>query len=200
MLPLEPMPSDPWRRRSRLPWWLAIGAALLLILGWQSCDPAYGVPCRFPSRPSSLGDGLAGRADEERVTLDDSASGDNEPGCDVLLVEDDEDLRRAMRALLEDVGYRVQVAEDVLSAEEQMRRWRPEVVLVDLHLARVPGPEVARWARGVAGSTLPVAVLSGDTVDGPRTARWIGAEFIGKPAKLAELIALIEDLRRRSPA
>jgi DNA-binding NarL/FixJ family response regulator len=62
----------------------------------------------------------------------------------VLVVDDHEDFRRAVRALLESDGFRV-VGEAISGAEAmaQAQRLHPDVVLLDIRLPDIDGFEVA---------------------------------------------------------
>jgi len=66
---------------------------------------------------------------------------------DVLLVEDNEDTRELMSALLETRGYRVQSAADGPSAVSQARSHPPDVALVDIGLPGMTGYDVAQALR-----------------------------------------------------
>jgi PAS domain S-box-containing protein len=68
----------------------------------------------------------------------------------VLVVEDNDDVRRALETLLRLGGCEVAGAADGAQALAESRRFRPTVVLVDLGLPDVSGYEVARSLRGDA--------------------------------------------------
>jgi signal transduction histidine kinase/ActR/RegA family two-component response regulator len=68
-------------------------------------------------------------------------------GGSILLVEDNEDAREAMRILLELSGFEVQVAVDGREAIEAIRRAPPDIALIDIGLPDMEGHEVARMVR-----------------------------------------------------
>ena len=65
----------------------------------------------------------------------------------VLVVDDHEDAREALRFLLEDEGHAVRTAADGPSALSETERFSPEVVLLDIGLPGIDGYEVARAIR-----------------------------------------------------
>ena len=80
-------------------------------------------------------------------------------GPTILIVEDDDETRRALVRELAARGYRIDEAHDGASA---MRRWeirRPDVVLLDLGLPDVDGLQIVQRIRKEA--TTPIVILSG---------------------------------------
>jgi two-component system CheB/CheR fusion protein len=65
----------------------------------------------------------------------------------VLVVDDNEDAREALRFLLEDEGHDVRTAGDGPGALAEMERFQPDVVLLDIGLPGLDGYEVARAIR-----------------------------------------------------
>ncbi|MGH2668066.1 MAG: response regulator, partial [bacterium] len=65
----------------------------------------------------------------------------------VLVVEDHEDAREAVRCLLEVCGHQVEVASDGASALSTALTSRPDVVLMDIGIPGIDGFEVARQLR-----------------------------------------------------
>jgi DNA-binding NarL/FixJ family response regulator len=77
----------------------------------------------------------------------------------VLIVDDHPTFRLTARALLESEGFEiVGEAEDGESAVEEVRRLRPEVVLLDVQLPGIDGFEVAR--RLTSNGSAPAVVLT----------------------------------------
>lgn len=65
----------------------------------------------------------------------------------ILIVEDNEDGREVLVALMEDLGYRVRAAADGFEALDIARTGRPWLVLLDIGLPGIDGYEVARRLR-----------------------------------------------------
>jgi CheY-like chemotaxis protein len=78
----------------------------------------------------------------------------------VLLVEDDGDLRIALAALLAHTGYRVRTAWDGVSALLEMENGLPDLVVSDLHMARMSGFELLSTIR-LQFPEIPLIAMSG---------------------------------------
>jgi two-component system OmpR family response regulator len=115
----------------------------------------------------------------------------------VLLVEDDDVLRREMAGYLSGQGYIVRQAADVAAAREAMESRPVDVLVLDVNL---PGENGLSLCRQIAGSDGPAILLLsalGDPVD-----RIVGLElgaddYVVKPIPPRELLARIKALLRR---
>ena len=104
----------------------------------------------------------------------------------ILVVEDDSDTRRALGELLTVLfpGSRVLMAESGEAALELIRRTRPRVVILDLHLGGIHGFDFAAHVTAMSNSQPPAIVaLTGDaSPDTVRRAEAAGfAAFLRKP-------------------
>jgi two-component system CheB/CheR fusion protein len=82
--------------------------------------------------------------------------------CRIVLVEDQEDAREMMRALLELRGYTVVDVGDGREAIETIGREQPEVAVVDIGLPEISGYDVARAVRsGPGGGQVFMVALTG---------------------------------------
>ncbi len=118
----------------------------------------------------------------------------------ILVVEDDDRIRAALRLALVDEGYQVEAVVDAESALQFVAGTRPALMLVDLMLPGLDGFELCRQIR--AASTIPIIVVSArddshDVVAGLEA----GADdYVTKPFVFKELAARIRaNLRRRRP-
>lgn len=119
----------------------------------------------------------------------------------ILIVEDNPDLAFGLRNNLEIEGYEIQTAEDGLHGLHAARRWRPDLVILDLMMPGMDGYRVLRTLRD-EGYTTPVLILSakGEEADKVRGFRMGADDFVTKPFSLLELLARVEALLRRSAA
>ena len=121
-------------------------------------------------------------------------------GARVLVVDDEPQIRRALRVALTGHGYQVELAEDGESALVAIATHVPELVVLDLMLPGVDGLEVVRQTR--QWSEVPIIVLSarGDERD-KVTALDLGADdYLTKPFGVDELLARMRSLLRRASA
>ena len=118
----------------------------------------------------------------------------------ILVVDDDDQLRRALRINLAARGYEVLTATDGTSALRTAGHSPPDLAIVDLGLPDIDGVDVVRGLRG--WTTIPVIVLSArDDQAGKVQALDAGADdYVTKPFGLDELLARIRAaLRRAAP-
>jgi two-component system KDP operon response regulator KdpE len=116
----------------------------------------------------------------------------------ILMVEDDTQIRRFLRATLAAEGYSFQEA---LSAEEgigQAASRQPDLILLDLGLPDRDGLEVIRRVR--QWSRVPIVVLSARGQEKDKIAALdLGADdYVAKPFAVGELLARIRAALRRS--
>lgn len=121
----------------------------------------------------------------------------------ILLVEDEDTLRRVMRDLLEQDGYVIHEARDGSEALEQVDRHAPDLVLLDLNLPNVDGYTVLSQLRSRERTRdLPVIVLTarGDEDNEVRVLGLGANDFLTKPFRPRALAARIDALIGRSPS
>ncbi len=78
----------------------------------------------------------------------------------ILVVDDDRQIVRLLRAYLEQAGFQVLVAYDGETALHAVRRERPDLVVLDLMLPDRDGWEITRLVRSnPAVASTPIAML-----------------------------------------
>jgi DNA-binding response OmpR family regulator len=117
----------------------------------------------------------------------------------VLVIDDDPDVRRLVRAALEQAHMRVVESAAGLSGLRELFARRPDAVVLDLALPGIDGWQVLERIREMS-EEVPVLILSGhdQTSDRVRGLRGGADDFMGKPFQPRELAARIEALMRRS--
>lgn len=119
----------------------------------------------------------------------------------ILVVDDDREVVRLMRAYLEQAGYEVLVAYDGTTAIHTLRRERPDLLLLDLMLPDKDGYDITRLVRTDATlSTLPIIMLTARVDD---TDKIVGLEmgaddYVTKPYNPREVVARVR-ARLRKP-
>jgi two-component system KDP operon response regulator KdpE len=116
----------------------------------------------------------------------------------ILAVEDDPDIRRILRALLEGDQYRFIEAETAERGEIEARSHKPDLLLVDLGLPDGNGIDLIRRIR--AWSPVPIIVLSARTMEEQKIAALdAGADdYVTKPFSTPELLARVRAALRRN--
>jgi two-component system response regulator RegX3 len=115
----------------------------------------------------------------------------------VLVVDDEQSYRDALRIALEREGFRVEVAADGAEAIERFDAVRPALVLLDVMLPRISGIDVCRELR--SRSQVPIIMVTArnaeiDAVVGLE----VGADdYVTKPFRLRELVARVRAALRR---
>lgn len=119
----------------------------------------------------------------------------SEHAVPILLVEDDESLRRILARHLRARGYDV---DEAGSAEEAARILadgvRPAVVLLDINLPGDNGWDLLRGPSLTAAGSPPVVVASALTIGPRRLAEFGVVEYLPKPFPLETLTATVERL------
>jgi two-component system, OmpR family, KDP operon response regulator KdpE len=116
----------------------------------------------------------------------------------VLVVEDEPEIRAVLRVLLEGEGYRVVDAGTAERAAIEARSHKPDLLLVDLGLPDRDGLDVIRGVR--EWSPVPIVVLSARTLESQKIAALdAGADdYVTKPFSAAELLARVRAALRRT--
>lgn len=112
-------------------------------------------------------------------------------GEQILVVDDEKNIRLMMRECLEEAGYRVDVAVDGAHALEKIARQGYDLVLLDLKLPGVDGMEVLRQARLRRPEQPVVMITAHGTVETAVEAMKLGAvDYLQKPFTPGEIQAL----------
>jgi len=121
----------------------------------------------------------------------------------ILLVEDDDAIRRMVVFNLERAGFATLEAADCQQARVAIADHRPDLILLDWMLPDMSGPEFARSLRRDAVSReLPVIMLTARGMEDDKIRGFDSGvdDYITKPFAARELIARIQAvLRRTSP-
>jgi signal transduction histidine kinase/ActR/RegA family two-component response regulator len=132
-------------------------------------------------------------ATSEQQPQDDARRPEHRPRR-ILLIEDSEDNRVALKTALEQLGHEVLDSTDGITGAETAIQRAPEVVLVDIGLPGLDGYEVARRIRAARGSGVLLVALTGyGQPEDRRSALAAGFDVhLTKPVELDSLAAVIE--------
>ncbi len=119
-------------------------------------------------------------------------------GARVLVVDDEQALRRLLRLYLEKEGYEVVEADDGLDALSLLRRSGIDVALVDVMLPELDGFEVVRRIRTESG--IPIILITARGEESQRIAGLeVGADdYVVKPFSAPEVVARVRAQLRRA--
>jgi CheY-like chemotaxis protein len=93
------------------------------------------------------------------LPIDEEATRDN--NVKILLVEDSKPIRHENESVLHKAGYEVICAEDGDTALQMSRSQKPDLILLDMILPKMSGPEVLRHLKSdPVTAEIPVVVLS----------------------------------------
>jgi two-component system KDP operon response regulator KdpE len=118
---------------------------------------------------------------------------------EILVIDDEEQIRRLLRGTLTAAGYRVREAGDGAGGLDEVARQQPAVVILDLGLPDLPGLEVLRRLR--EWNQVPVLILSVRAQEQEKiTALDAGAnDYLTKPFGWGEMLARLRVLLRQPP-
>ncbi|MFZ1938823.1 MAG: response regulator transcription factor [Terracidiphilus sp.] len=117
----------------------------------------------------------------------------------ILVIDDESQITRVLRAALSAQGYDVRTANDPDEGLRLFRDWPPDLVITDLMMPGKSGVEVCRLIR--SRSVTPVLVLSVREHERSKVeALDAGADdYVTKPFSIQELLARVRAHLRRAP-
>lgn len=112
----------------------------------------------------------------------------------ILVVDDEPDIRHLLQEILQDEGYKVEVAENGETARLAYRKHQPSLILLDIWMPDVDGITLLKEWTEDGNLPIPVIMMSGHgTVETAVEATRLGAfDFIEKPLSLAKLLLTVE--------
>src|SRR3954447_12440147 len=169
----------------------------------RTAAPAAAPPLSAPAAPPVSEFSMDMELLEEPTEVDAIVAGGRGQGACVLLVEDEEQLRRVMKDLLQREGYRVAEARDGVQALDEVDRFAPDVIILDLNLPGLDGYGVLAQLRSrPATREIPIMVLTakGDEDNEVRVFELGADDFITKPFRAKALSARLEAVLGRHRA
>ncbi|CAM2070360.1 PAS domain S-box protein [Sulfidibacter corallicola] len=120
----------------------------------------------------------------------------------VLLVEDNLINQQVTRSLLEELGLRIQVANNGREALERVARSRPDFILMDLHMPVMDGIEATRRLRdNPEYADIPIVALSADafTEQKEGTVKKGFDHYLTKPIDMGQLLPILAKYLKLAP-
>ncbi len=119
----------------------------------------------------------------------------------ILVVDDEPDIRQLVKEILEDEGYSVQVAKDGESARLMYARQKPDLVLLDIWMPDIDGISLLKEWSAAGNLESQVVIMSGHgTLETAVEATRLGAfDFVQKPLSLAKLLATVRKALESRP-
>ena len=115
----------------------------------------------------------------------------------ILIADDEADIRKILRLLLEKKGYTVAEASNGQDAVKKAREGDIDLIIMDIMMPQLSGIEATAAIREF--STVPILFLTAKSMDSDKESAYIsgGDDYIVKPFSSAELILKVESLIRR---
>ena len=114
----------------------------------------------------------------------------------ILVIDDSPFVLAVTRVALEEAGYAVAIAEDLVSFERHRVEVSPDLILVDVQMPEAFGDDIASTLRGVRGVKVPILLVSSLDEEelAQRAANAEVAGFVSKRAGLAELVRRVNQV------
>ena len=120
-------------------------------------------------------------------------------GQRILVVDDEESIVDAVATALRYEGYEVEEAKNGRDALTTVARWEPDLVVLDWMLPDIEGIEVGRRLRAQGFKTAVLFLTAKDATENKVEAlRAGGDDYVTKPFSLAEVVARVQAILRRS--
>src|SRR5210317_1189055 len=119
----------------------------------------------------------------------------------ILVVDDEPDIRQLVQEILVDEGYSVQVAKDGESALMVYAQQKPDLVLLDIWMPDIDGISLLKEWSAAGNLESQVVIMSGHgTLETAVEATRLGAfDFVQKPLSLAKLLATVRKALESRP-
>lgn len=116
----------------------------------------------------------------------------------VLIVDDEEDVRDALRDGLSPYGHKVETAGDGPEALEKIRNSQFDIAIIDLKMPRMDGIELLRSIRGLDDRVEAIMLTAFATVGSAVSALKLGAyDYLTKPTRMEEINHVITNIMEK---
>lgn len=116
----------------------------------------------------------------------------------ILLVDDEEGIRKVLKITLEDAGYNISLASDGKAGFDTFVREKPNVVITDIKMPGIDGIELLKKIKAFEPETEVIMITGhGDMELAVKSLKHEAADFISKPIENGNLASAIEKARER---
>jgi len=116
----------------------------------------------------------------------------------ILIVDDDENIRKVLKTILEEEGYAVDEAEDAKKAIEKSRRNVYNLALIDIRLPDIEGIELLTRMKDTVPKMRKIIITGYPTLQNAIEAVNRGADaYILKPFDMEKVLATIKEQLRK---
>ena len=116
----------------------------------------------------------------------------------ILAIDDEQDILKLFRSLVEPLGYEVELIQDSREAARRILRQKFDAIFLDAHMPHIDGFELAERIRSSpSNKRVPIAMLTAyDDAETMRKAFRAGVTmFLGKPFSAKKLRGLLRSMR-----
>ena len=118
----------------------------------------------------------------------------------ILVVDDQPQMRRFMRATLTGAGYEIDDAKNGEDALTKIREFRPDLVVLDMNMPGMGGLDTCREIRATTNIGIVMLTVRNSEADKVAALDAGADDFVTKPFSTPELLARIRAALRRVPA
>ncbi|MFH1283539.1 MAG: response regulator transcription factor [bacterium] len=118
----------------------------------------------------------------------------------VLVIDDEPDILRIVKDVLESEGFQTSSAKNAASAFKRIKEFMPDIIILDLKLPGMDGLEICKKLKSdQTYSQVPIIILSTKSEESDKVVGLeLGADdYMSKPFSSAELIARVKAVLRR---
>lgn len=115
----------------------------------------------------------------------------------LVIVEDDPVTRAVIAGYFTDQGFQVEEAETIAQARQAVRRFRPDLIFIDVVLPDGDGLELARELQSSSDAGIIFVTRRDADVDRIVALELAGDHYVSKPVDLRDLLARARSLLRR---
>ncbi len=117
----------------------------------------------------------------------------NQNNRNILIVDDEEDLRMLLGHVLSSAGYKIETAADGETALKLLQKQKFDLALLDIQMPNLNGIQVLKYLHQHLPATKAIMLTGYADLKHAMEAKEFGArDFIGKPYKLEDILSTVE--------